>query len=157
MRRPTLDAVSAVTNVVRPAEQKITVPIASALDIVTARQLGRTLASQLGYSLTEATLIATAISELARNIVSYAKRGDIVMESANNGTGHGVVVVARDEGPGIADVPRGRGGRVLHLGQFGARSVGRAEVDGRLRDHLRARQGHEGYSHTVEALIGPIE
>ena len=81
-------------------------PIASDLDIVTARQWGRTLASQRGYSPTEATLIATAISELARNIVLYAKRGEIVLTSANDGARHGIVVVARDEGPGIADVSR---------------------------------------------------
>ena len=90
----------------RPVAQEITVPIASDLDIVTARQWGRTLAVQLGYSPTEATLIATAISELARNIVLYAKRGEIVLASANDGPKQGIVVVARDEGPGIADVSR---------------------------------------------------
>ena len=90
----------------RPVAQEITVPIASDLDIVTARQWGRTLAVQLGYSPTEATLIATAISELARNIVLYAKRGEIWL-SVQNGSGRpGVVVVARDDGPGIADVPQ---------------------------------------------------
>jgi serine/threonine-protein kinase RsbT len=90
----------------RPTDQEITVPIASDLDIVTARQWGRTLAVQLGYSPTEATLIATAISELARNIVLYAKRGEIWLGVANGEGKPGVVVVARDEGPGIADVPR---------------------------------------------------
>ena len=90
----------------RPMAQEITVPIASDLDIVTARQWGRTLAVQLGYSPTEATLIATAISELARNIVLYAKRGEIWLGVANGEGKPGVVVVARDEGPGIADVPQ---------------------------------------------------
>ncbi|HTD46953.1 MAG TPA: ATP-binding protein [bacterium] len=90
----------------RQMDQEITVPIASDLDIVTARQWGRTLAVQLGYSPTEATLIATAISELARNIVLYAKRGEIWLGVANGQGKPGVVVVARDDGPGIADVPR---------------------------------------------------
>lgn len=81
-------------------------PITADLDIVTARQRGRALATELGYSSTEATLIATAISELARNIVLYAKRGEIVLVAAINGTRRGIVVVARDEGPGIADVSR---------------------------------------------------
>ena len=89
-----------------PADQEITVPIASHLDIVVARERGRILAAQLGCSPTEATLIATAISELARNIVLYAKRGEIVLASANDGPKQGIVVVARDEGPGIADVSR---------------------------------------------------
>ena len=87
------------------ADQEITVPIASDRDIVTARQRGRTLAVQLGCSPTEATLIATAISELARNIVLYAKHGEIGLTVANGGGRPGVTVVARDEGPGIANIP----------------------------------------------------
>lgn len=81
-------------------------PITADLDIVAARQRGRALAAELGYSSTEATLIATAISELARNIVLYAKRGEIVLAATINGARRGIVVVARDEGPGIADVSR---------------------------------------------------
>jgi serine/threonine-protein kinase RsbT len=85
-------------------ELKITVPIASDRDIVTARQRGRTLALQLGYSPMGGTLVAAAISELARNIVLYAKQGEIVL--SNDADGRGMTVVARDEGPGIADVSR---------------------------------------------------
>ena len=84
----------------------ITIVIGSDLDIVAARQRGRTLATQLGYSTTDATLIATAISELARNIVLYARRGEIVLASANEDKRSAIVVVARDDGPGIADVNR---------------------------------------------------
>ena len=80
------------------------VPVASANDIVTARLQGRVLAEQLGFSPGEATLVATAISELARNIVQYAGNGDILVRSSVNGTRRGIVVVARDRGPGIADV-----------------------------------------------------
>ena len=90
----------------RPVDQEITVPIASNIDIVNARQWGRTLAFQGGCSPTEAALIAMAISELARNIVLYAKRGEIVVSNAADGPRRGVTVVARDEGPGIADVAR---------------------------------------------------
>ncbi len=89
-----------------PASQEIKVPIASDLDIVTARQHGRTMATQLGCSPTEATLIATAISELARNIVLYAKHGEIGLTVASGEERRGIMVVARDEGPGIADVSR---------------------------------------------------
>jgi serine/threonine-protein kinase RsbT len=80
------------------------VPVASVNDIVTARLQGRALAERLGFSPGEATLVATAISELARNIVQYAGNGDIELRSAVNGTRHGIVVVARDRGPGIADL-----------------------------------------------------
>ncbi len=85
---------------------QVVVPITSDLDIVAARQRGRVLALDLGYSATEATLVATAISELARNIVLYAKRGQIALTSANDGSRRGIVIVARDDGPGIADVSR---------------------------------------------------
>ena len=84
---------------------RITVPIASDLDIVTARQRGRLLAEELGYPATQAMLIATAISELARNIALYATRGEIVLAIANEGPRTGIVVTARDQGPGITDIP----------------------------------------------------
>lgn len=82
----------------------IHVPIQSDVDIVVARQKGRALAAQIGFSSTEATLIATAISELARNIVFYAKRGEIILRSIENPGTRGMMIVGRDEGPGIRDV-----------------------------------------------------
>jgi serine/threonine-protein kinase RsbT len=80
------------------------VPVASVNDIVMARLRGRALAQRLGFSLGEATLVATVISELARNIVQYARSGAILVRSIANGTRRGIVVVARDRGPGIADL-----------------------------------------------------
>src|SRR5882672_6191515 len=80
------------------------VAISSATDIVTARQKGRSLAMELGFDGSDLTLIATAISEVARNIVDHAKRGEILLAAANHGSKHGIVIVARDEGPGIPDV-----------------------------------------------------
>ena len=79
-----------------------TLPI---LDIVAARQKGRTLAAQCGLSSTDLAVVATAISELARNIVRYAVRGEIVLRRVENGTKRGIEVVATDDGPGISDVP----------------------------------------------------
>lgn len=83
---------------------EIRVPIDSEADIVTARQQGRALAAQLGFSSGELTLIATAISEVARNIVAYAKLGEILLSHAKQSSRRGIVVVARDEGPGIPDI-----------------------------------------------------
>lgn len=80
------------------------VPVESDLDLVKARAAGRTLAESAGFTPTEATLIATAISELARNIMIYAGRGEIVLRRMENGARRGVTIVARDEGPGIANV-----------------------------------------------------
>ena len=88
------------------SDTKIRVPINSDKDIVVARQEGRTLAMSLGFSPGDATLLATAISELARNIVAYANVGEILLATTTvNGAARlGMQVVARDEGPGIADV-----------------------------------------------------
>lgn len=80
------------------------VPVASDDDLVAARREGRILAEQLGFSTSEATLVATAISELARNIVSYARRGEIQVSLVHNGNKRGINIVARDEGPGIQDI-----------------------------------------------------
>ena len=73
-------------------------------DVVAARQRGRELASELGFALTDSTLVATAISELARNIVRYAKHGEILIRSVQLGDRVGIAVVARDKGPGIANI-----------------------------------------------------
>lgn len=80
------------------------VAISSAADIVTARQKGRALAMEIGFDGSDLTLIATAISEVARNIVDHAKHGEIVVEPIQHGSKHGMLIVARDEGPGIPDV-----------------------------------------------------
>ena len=78
--------------------------VSSDTDIVLARQKGRALAVGLGFSASDATLVATAISELARNIVLYAGQGEIILKRLDNGGRTGVSVVARDDGPGIKDI-----------------------------------------------------
>lgn len=79
------------------------VPITQGGDIITARQQGRALAAQLGFSSADQTLIATAISEMARNILTYAKTGEIILRSEQESRS-GMVIVAHDEGPGIPDL-----------------------------------------------------
>ena len=85
-------------------DDPIQVPISSDQDIVVARQKGRALATALGFSSGDVILIATAISELARNIVSYAKHGEILVKPIHDSSCQGIMVVARDEGPGIPDI-----------------------------------------------------
>jgi serine/threonine-protein kinase RsbT len=84
-----------------PAETHV--PIEQEGDIVVARQKGRELAAARGLSRTEQTLVATAISEVARNIVVYAQRGEVVLAPLDERGRQGLLVVARDEGPGIAN------------------------------------------------------
>lgn len=97
-------------------------------DIVEARRKGRELAQRIGFTGSDLTLIATAISEIARNIVVYADRGRISLSEADNGGRRGIVVIARDEGPGIADIERAMRdgystGNSLGLGLPGARRL----------------------------------
>jgi RNA polymerase sigma factor (sigma-70 family) len=87
------------------ADTIVTVRIESDPDIVAARRAAREMASRIGFSRTDLTLVATAVSEIARNIVRFASRGEIVVELVD-GPRSGVRVVARDTGPGIADVER---------------------------------------------------
>ena len=97
-------------------------------DVVTARQLGREIAARAGFTTTDQTLIATAISEIARNIVKFARRGEIVIRLVDEPGRHGLTVIARDAGPGIGDIAAAlRDGvssyRGLGLGLPGARRL----------------------------------
>jgi serine/threonine-protein kinase RsbT len=85
-------------------ERETRVRIGREADIVTARQKGRELAARGGFSMTEQTLIATAISEVARNIIEYAERGEIILTPIERHGRPGLMVIAQDHGPGIADL-----------------------------------------------------
>ena len=85
-------------------ESEAHIPINSATDIVVARQKGRMLATELGFIGSDLTMIATAISEVARNIVEHAKQGEIILAATNHGSKHGICITAQDQGPGIRDV-----------------------------------------------------
>ncbi len=81
-------------------------PSARDADVVTARQEARTLGAALGFGSTDLTLLATAISEIARNITTYAGEGDVRLRIVERNGRRGVEVVASDDGPGIVDVER---------------------------------------------------
>ena len=80
------------------------IPITSDASIMTARQKGRELAMAIGIAGSSLTLLATAISEIARNIVQYAGQGEIEFRSVVRGGKRGLLIIARDHGPGIADI-----------------------------------------------------
>lgn len=75
-------------------------------DLVVARRCTRELASQLGLSEVMAEALATAVTEIARNIVVHAWSGEIALGILEQDTRRGVIVTARDAGPGIADLER---------------------------------------------------
>jgi serine/threonine-protein kinase RsbT len=73
-------------------------------DIVSARQLGRDLAKELGFTSVDQARITTAISELARNIYLYAGNGKICIEPIEEAGRKGLRISANDTGPGIQDI-----------------------------------------------------
>jgi serine/threonine-protein kinase RsbT len=106
----------------------VVVDVGNSDDIVAARQAGHELARDLGFSLTDVTMIATAISEVARNITSYAGFGAIRVAVSDRDGRKALVVRAEDHGPGIADIERAledgySTGRGLGLGLPGARRL----------------------------------
>ena len=82
---------------------EVRIRITEDTDLIPARAEGRALAERLGFGRTDATLIATAISEIARNIVVHVGQGEITLRPLDDGRRCGVMVIARDEGPGIRD------------------------------------------------------
>jgi anti-sigma regulatory factor (Ser/Thr protein kinase) len=109
-------------------DDEVRVRINGDADLVRARAEARAMAERLGFGRPDPTLIATAISEIARNIVVHVGRGEIVLTPLEEDDRCGLVVIARDEGPGIRDVEAtlrdeytGRSG--LGLGLPGARRL----------------------------------
>ena len=80
------------------------IPIESDVDIVEVRMASRSLAKYIGFDGADQVMIATAVSEVARNIIEYAKSGQVVLSVVQDHSRRGLEVVARDEGPGIADI-----------------------------------------------------
>ena len=85
-------------------EDEIKIAVKSDEDVLNARQQGRALAARLGFSSVDLTLIVTAISEIARNIASYAEKGEMIFRIVHQGRKNGIVVIACDQGPGIPDL-----------------------------------------------------
>ena len=109
-------------------EQAERIAIESDADVVTARQRARALAIGLEMPSTDQTLLATAISEIARNITAYAERGEVLLDVVQDGARRGVRVVASDDGPGIEDLEKAltdgyTTGGGLGLGLPGARRL----------------------------------
>ena len=110
-------------------EHDAVIAIESDADVVTARQRAREMAGELELTSTDQTLLATAISEVARNITTYAVRGEVALGIVRKDDGRrGIRVIASDEGPGIADLEQAMqdgytSGGGLGLGLPGARRL----------------------------------
>ena len=86
--------------------EPVVIVIATDADIVQARQLGRDLATEAGCGTSDLTMVATAISEIARNMLTHAGGGHVQLCLLDEGGRRGIEVVATDQGPGIADLDR---------------------------------------------------
>ncbi|HID08479.1 MAG TPA: anti-sigma regulatory factor [Armatimonadetes bacterium] len=80
------------------------IPVKNDLDIVSARVEGRNMARALGFGVIDQARIATAISELARNVILYAESGEVELMTIEADGRRGIQIVCRDRGPGIADI-----------------------------------------------------
>jgi serine/threonine-protein kinase RsbT len=74
------------------------------LDVVAARVEGRNLAREMGFGIIDQARIATAISELARNVVLYAHSGQVTLRQTDTNGKVGIEILCEDRGQGIADV-----------------------------------------------------
>ncbi|SDC17049.1 serine/threonine-protein kinase RsbT [Pelagirhabdus alkalitolerans] len=128
-------------------ELKPCVNIRQEWDIVGARQLGREKAKELGFGTVDQARIATAISELARNIYLYAGTGKVEFEIIDQFDRKGLKIVAADEGPGIRDV-----GEVMQDGYSTSGGLG-AGLPGvkRLMDYFDIRS-ENGEGTEIEAI-----
>ena len=86
--------------------QSRSIALESEHDIIIARSEVRTLAVGLGFRIIDVTRLATVTSELARNVVKYAKRGRMIAQPLDVAQGRpGLRLVFEDSGPGIPDIP----------------------------------------------------
>ena len=118
----------------------VSVDIRREEDIIVARQRGRDLARQVGFGMVDQSRIATAISELTRNIIRYADHGTVYLRPLDEPGRRGIEIVCEDRGPGIADVEVAMtegvsGGKGLGIGLPGTK---------RLMDemHIATEIGH---------------
>jgi len=83
-----------------------TVKIKDEMDIVAARRTGREMAQQCGFGSADQTRLATAISELTRNVIRYAGTGVCAITDESNENTMGIRIVVEDHGPGIPDIEK---------------------------------------------------
>lgn len=127
---------------------EIVVAIRSDADIVTARQRARALAARLGFSSADQVAITAAVSELARNILEYARQGEIILLEAAVDARRGLQVIAWDRGPGIADV-----GEVLKEGSAQGLGLGLAGTKRLMDDFEIATETGKGTRVTIRKWI----
>jgi signal transduction histidine kinase len=118
----------------------LTIAVGSELDVIASRQRARQIAAFCGFGLQDQARIATAVSELARNIFNYAPAGKVRFSLSQAAPRQALVVVIEDNGPGIADL------ELILAGddQPNARNGGGLPAARRLVDQCEIATGNNG-------------
>lgn len=116
------------------------IKIETPLDIVDARQKGRVMAQEMNCSSTQATLVATAISELARNIILYAGVGEMILRRITKDSRSGLQIIASDNGPGIPNIARAMMNGFSTSGGLGLGLSGVKHIADSF--HIKSEPGH---------------
>lgn len=133
-----------------PMADEVRVPIASDRDLLDARRAAREVAARVGFCSGDQTVIAAAISEIARNVLMYAREGEVIISMVGNGKSSGVAIVARDHGPGIPDVEQAMLDGYSTSGSFGVGLPGAR----RLMDEFEITSArHQGTTVTMKKWL----
>lgn len=134
-----------VKEIATPVAALGTISLQSNTDVVTARRAGRSVASNIGFSATQQTAVATAIAELCKNALQYARGGEFRLEIAEVDNRIGLRIEVADRGPGIPDLKRALQGGYSTSGGLG---IGLSGAQ-RIMDEFRVESGPEAGTRVV--------
>ena len=117
-------------------EDTVQIPITTDADVVAARQAARELAVAVGFAGTDLTLLATAVSEVARNIVRFTDGGEVVVEVVEDGGRRACRWWPGTPGRASPTSTQAMADGYSTYGGLGTRAAGRAAADGRVRGRI---------------------
>ena len=130
--------------------ERAEVPINVENDVLTARQSGRDMAKALGFGSADQTRLATAISELGRNIIKYAEKGKITVQDESDQAMIRLKVIVEDNGPGIPDIQK-----ALQDGYTTGRSLGVGLPGTKRLVHEFDIVSRPGYTRVTVGIVRP--
>ncbi len=134
---------------VETSDDEMSIEIGHDRDVPLARQFGRAFAERTGFTNGDQIVIDAVLGEMATNILTFAGKGEFVFGTENEGGRTGIVIVARDEGPGIPDVSRAFTDGYSTSGRLGLRLGRGTPPHGLLRNRVRPGRGHDDHDEEV--------
>lgn len=120
------------------------------MDIVAAREVGREMAREMGFGLVDQTRLATAISELTRNVVQYAGSGTCEIRDDSDDSYVRIRVIVEDHGPGIADL-----NKAMQFGYSTSGGLGAGLPGTKQLVHEFQIISHPGLTRVTIAMVRP--